>query len=317
MAQSKRTPNTQQGKKGSARAVAPQESPTAKRASSTRAPKASAAAATAQVRSARTGTARVPSMTSADPAVPGRAWEGPMRAPLMDDGTRHDIAGVVIAVIGVALLIAVLTPTSGVLTQAVSDGLHALLGVGAFLLPVGLLLWALTFFVHITHIEPGRVAVGLGLVALAVMGLVGIAAPNAEADPSLLFNAFVLADRGGYVGNGLAWLLITLTGRTVGVIVLLGIAVAGLLVVGFSATGAVQSLVARSQQRKAYARARSEERAAALAREQHMAWVQRNGVQMPNDYAPTALFEFRTGRFRGPFPRPLHAPRPSRPIRGS
>lgn len=214
-----------------------------------------------------------------------------MRAPLMDDGTRHDIAGVVIAVIGVALLIAVLTPTSGVLTQAVSDGLHALLGVGAFLLPVGLLLWALTFFVHITHIEPGRVAVGLGLVALAVMGLVGIAAPNAEADPSLLFNAFVLADRGGYVGNGLAWLLITLTGRTVGVIVLLGIAVAGLLVVGFSATGAVQSLVARSQQRKAYARARSEERAAALAREQHMAWVQRNGVQMPNDYAPTALFD--------------------------
>lgn len=214
-----------------------------------------------------------------------------MHAPLMDDGTRHDIAGVVIAVIGVALLIAVLTPTSGVLTQAVSDGLHALLGVGAFLLPVGLLLWALTFFVHITHIEPGRVAVGLGLVALAVMGLVGIAAPNAEADPSLLFNAFVLADRGGYVGNGLAWLLITLTGRTVGVIVLLGIAVAGLLVVGFSATGAVQSLVARSQQRKAYARARSEERAAALAREQHMAWVQRNGVQMPNDYAPTALFD--------------------------
>ena len=226
-----------------------------------------------------------------------------MRAPLMDDGTRHDIAGVVIAVIGVALLIAVLTPTSGVLTQAVSDGLHALLGVGAFLLPVGLLLWALTFFVHITHIEPGRLAVGLGLVALAVMGLVGIAAPNAEADPSLLFNAFVLADRGGYVGNGLAWLLITLTGRTVGVIVLLGIAVAGLLVVGFSATGAVQSLVARSQQRKAL-RGRAPRRARRWHRASSI-WpgVQRNGVQMPNDYAPTALFDPDrplSGPFRDP-----------------
>lgn len=221
----------------------------------------------------------------------GRSYAGPLHAPVLDDDVRHDIAGVVIGVIGVALLIAVLTPTSGVLTQAVSDGLHAILGLGAFLLPAGLILWAVTFFVHIPSIEPGRVAIGLGLLALAIMGIVGLCTPNADLDPSLLFNAFVLADRGGYVGNGLAWLLVTLVGKVVGLVVLCGVAIAGLIVIGFNATGAFQSFMARQQQHRAIARARSEERAAAAARNQHRAWVQRNGAPMPSDYAPTALFD--------------------------
>lgn len=304
MAQPKRSANTQQTKKGAAAGVS-QGSGT-KRASSTRTPKASPAAATAQVRSAGAGRAAATrvSVTRPTPDSYGeRAYAGPMHAPVMDDGVRHDVAGVAIAVVGIALLIAVLTPTSGVLTQAVSDGLHALLGLGAFLLPAALLLWALTFFVHVPHIEPGRVAVGLGLVALAVLGLVGIAAPNIEADPSLLFNAYVLADRGGYIGNGLAWLLLTLVGRMVGVIVLLGLAVAGLIVIGFSATELLQGLLTRSRQRRAYARARSEERAAAAAREQHMAWVQRGGAEMPVDYAPTALFDPNR-----PLSRPVSVP---------
>lgn len=221
----------------------------------------------------------------------GRSYAGPLHAPVLDDNVRHDIAGVVIGVIGVALLIAVLTPTSGVLTQAVSDGLHAILGLGAFLLPAGLLLWAITFFVHIPSIEPGRVAIGLGLLALAIMGIVGLCTPNVDLDPGLLFNAFVLADRGGYVGNGLAWLLLTLVGKVVGLVVLCGLAIAGLIVIGFNATGAFQSFMARQQQHRAIARARSEERAAAAARNQHRAWVQHNGASMPSDYAPTALFD--------------------------
>lgn len=298
MAQSKRSSNTQQTKKATSRAQAPGKGAVAKRpaTSSTRQPKASPAAATAQARSGGRTPTRGATAVQGQPTweqqpYGGRAYAGPMHAPVLDDGVRHDIAGVIIGVIGVALLIAVLTPTSGVLTQAVSDGLHAVLGLGAFLLPAGLLLWAVTFFVHIPSIEPGRVAIGLGLIALAVMGIVGLCTPNIEQDSGLLFNAFVLADRGGYVGNGLAWLLLTLVGRVVGLVVLAGVAIAGLIVIGFNATGALQAFMARQQQHRAIARARSEERAAAAARNQHMAWVQRNGAPMPADYAPTALFD--------------------------
>ena len=322
MAQSKRSSNTQQTKK-----AAPRNQGSAK-ASANRQPKASPAAATAQARSG----GRAPSRSATtvqgqngwdQQPYTGRAYAGPMHAPVLDDGVRHDIAGVIIGVIGVALLIAVLTPTSGVLTQAVSDGLHAVLGLGAFLLPAALLLWALTFFVHIPSIEPGRVAIGLGLVSLAVMGLVGLCTPNADTDPSLLFNAFVLADRGGYVGNGLAWLLLTLVGKIVGLVVLAGVVIAGLIVIGFNATGALQSFMARQQQHRAIARARSEERAAAAARQQHMAWVQRNGASMPADYAPTALFDperplTRDGREMGapecdPYGRPVSYGAPMEP----
>ena len=205
--------------------------------------------------------------------------------------THHDIAGVAVGIVGVALLIAVLMPTTGVLTSAVSGALHAVFGVGALIVPVGLVLWGVTFFVHTDRILPGRAAVGLGLVALAVISLLGITTPGAVDTPSVLFNTYVLADRGGYVGNGMAWALLSMTGQPIGIVVLVGLILAGLIVIGFSVTQTVQDIVLHVRERRAWARLQSQERAAQRVRDQQQAWFDRAGAQVPADYAPTALFD--------------------------
>ena len=274
MAQSKRSSNTQAKTSGSGSRGG--KTSAAQRASRTTASPQHPAGRHAAPRQER----------QPEPATPYRRGGG-----LLDIDARHDIGGVAISVIGVALLIAVLTPTSGLLTQAVSQGLHAVFGLGAFVVPVALLVWGVSFFVHLPSIQPGRVAAGLGLIALAVIALVGIFTPGADADPSRLFNPYVLADRGGYIGNGLAWLLLTLTGKVVGVVVLCGIALAGLMVIGFNAGMAVQSCMVRAEQRRAASRLRSQERAAAAARGQQQAWFARAGAAIPADYAPTTLFD--------------------------
>ncbi|MEE8719473.1 MAG: DNA translocase FtsK 4TM domain-containing protein [Coriobacteriales bacterium] len=212
----------------------------------------------------------------------------------LDGRTRHDIAGVVIGVVGVALLIAVLTPTTGVLTRGVSDALHALLGLGAFIVPLAMIVWAITFFIPTQRVLPGRVALGLGLLALSVISILGITTPGAASDPSLLFNSYVLADRGGYVGNGVGWLLLSLMGQAVGIVLLVGVAVAGLVVIGFSFSDALLSLRLRLRERREMARREQRERAAQLSRAQQQAWLemQREDDEEARDgYAPTALFD--------------------------
>ncbi len=204
--------------------------------------------------------------------------------------TRHDIAGIVIGVVGVALLIAVLTPTTGVLTMGVSGLLHRLLGLGALLVPLALIVWAITFFVPTNRVMPGRVACGLGLIALGVIALLGITAEGAVADPSLLFTPALLVSRGGYVGNGLAWVLLSLTGEVVGVVVLVGLLIAGLVVLGFSMTEVIQQASLRLRERREFARRQKQERAAQLAREADLDLLRAQG-DMPEDYAPTALFD--------------------------
>ncbi len=278
MAPSKRSSNTQQTAKSSSSGA--RHAPSARE-------RAGAAGRSPSSQTARPAARTAPQPV---PAAPPERHPG-----MLDEGARRDIAGVVIAVVGVALLVAVLTPTSGVLTQAVSEGLHAVLGVGAFLLPAALLLWALTFFVRVPQLVPSRVAAGLALIALAALGIAGLCTPGCEADPSRLFNAYVLADRGGYVGNGLAWLLLTLTGRIVGLVALAGMALAGLIVIGFNARRAVQELAVRVRQRGASRRARMEEQRAPRVAGPQPAWNQQDGMppagSLPRNWAPTALFD--------------------------
>lgn len=293
MAPSKRSSNTQQNTSHAAKSSSAKKAAPKNQAPASGRGKASSAASTAAARSsgARGRTVAAAREPERDTARSAQS----VRTTVLDDDARHDIAGVVIAVVGVATLIAVLTPTSGMLTRAVSDALHAVLGLGAFLLPVCLLLWAATFFIRVPSLIPGRVAIGLCLIALAAMGIVGLCTPGCEADPARLFNHYVLADRGGYVGNGLAWLLLTLTGKTVGIVVLAGVVIAGFVVIGLNVSQALQSVVSRARVQRAYSRARSEER---RTRSLSTAWegpfyTRTPGAEpsLPRDYAPTALFD--------------------------
>ena len=273
---------------------------------------ASPAKATAAARAGRKGAG------AGAPAVPPRPRSvrttvveppAPVHAPVMDAGVRHDVAGVLVAVAGVAMLIAVLSPGAGILTQAISDALHALLGLGAVIVPAAVVLWSLTFFAREGSVVPGRVAAGLAVIALGCIALLGITTPNAAADPTLLFNPMVLHDRGGYVGNGVAWALLRLLGQPIGIVVLVGVMLAGLVVTGVSVSGVVSAVALRHRERRELARARADARvaqAAQDAREREAAWLagEPDAGQPAGDWAPTALFDPE---------RPISGARPARP----
>nr|WP_314638317.1 DNA translocase FtsK [uncultured Olsenella sp.] len=159
-----------------------------------------------------------------------------------------DILGVALLVVAIALGIAVLLPSSAPVTRACGETLSLLFGVGAFLLPLALAIFSLTFFVDGEGPMGSRVALGLLLVVLAVLGLLSVNMASAtEADPLLVFDKEAVLTRGGYVGAAIAWALLSLMGRTVGNVVLVGVALTGAIVCGFSVSGAVSRLREASQ----------------------------------------------------------------------
>lgn len=150
-----------------------------------------------------------------------------------------DIIGVSLIVLAVAMAISVLSPSSAPVTRATGEFLGLCFGVGALLCPLSIALFAGTFFLDGEEPVSGRMALGLALVVLAVLGLLSINMSSAEADPLLVFDKVAILTRGGYVGGAIAWTLLSFVGRTVGNVILAGMALAGVIVCGFSVSGLV------------------------------------------------------------------------------
>ena len=196
----------------------------------------------------------------------------PPREPVLAPGAANDILGVLIAVVAVGMIIALVSPSSAVVTHAVGRALVLGFGAGALLVPIALLAFALTFFVASDVPLSARVACGLGLVVLAVLAMLSLNVPGAEEDPLLVFSLDHLPMAGGYVGGGLAWLLLTLVGRVVGLVVLVGLVIAGIIVCGFSISGVVDDIRIRANEAIDERRAAREEALALAAEEQ--AWYE-------------------------------------------
>jgi S-DNA-T family DNA segregation ATPase FtsK/SpoIIIE len=153
---------------------------------------------------------------------------------LIDDRARHDIIGVVLCVVAVGLFIADVSRSSGMAAEAGAGALKMLLGIGAYLVPVMLLLWGVSFFVR-SEIHEGRTGLGLGLVALAVIAMAGLATPGA-----LYFAKASLPTYGGYLGASVAWVLHKTLGDVIGYVLLVGLAIVGLVVTGLSVSSAFE-----------------------------------------------------------------------------
>ena len=182
--------------------------------------------------------------------VGGRAGARAAKPGLLDDRSRHDILGVVLCAIAVGLFIAVVSHNSGVAAEAGAGALKMTLGIGAYLIPVFLLLWGVSFFVR-TEIHEGRTGLGLTLVALAVISMAALTSPD-----QYFFSHAALPLHGGYVGAGVAWALHKTLGDAIGYVLLTGLGIVGLVVTGLSVSSAVEWL------RDAVA-SRAEDRAAA------------------------------------------------------
>lgn len=149
-------------------------------------------------------------------------------------GTANDLVGVAIIVLALSMIVALASPSTAIVTHAMAEGLRLGFGAGAMLVPIALILFACTLFLPTDNPLVGRVALGLGLVVLAALSMLSILAPEAALGADAVLSASVAVVSGGYVGSGVAWLLLTLVGQVVGMVLLVGLAVAGVVVCGFS-----------------------------------------------------------------------------------
>lgn len=168
----------------------------------------------------RTAASKTPSRRSA-PATPAPG--------VLDAESRHEVAGIVICALAVALAIAVLARSSAALPVAAAGGLRLVFGVGAYAVPVALLLWGVSFFVRAVRIDETRVGMGLALVLLA--GIAMTAVPLGGAGQ---WDTPVLMAHGGYLGGGLAWLLRASLGSPIAYVLLVAVALVGLVFAGMS-----------------------------------------------------------------------------------
>ena len=174
------------------------------------------------------GTSRTPARAG------GRAAAKQTKPSVLDERARREILGVGLALLGVALLIAVLSRTTGIVTDAGASGLKLLFGIGAYLIPIMLLVWGVSFFVR-AEIHEGRTGLGLGIIALAIISMAALTSP----EQAFFADAEVLATRGGYLGASVAWALASVAGVTISFVVLGGLMLVGLIIIGLSITALV------------------------------------------------------------------------------
>ena len=167
--------------------------------------------------------------------------------PFVDERARRDIVGVVLIILGVALFVAAVLPTTAPVTSFLSLALHMGLGLGAYILPLLLAVAGIGLLVRVEQQRiPARVCTGLLIVFVCALALLALFSPQLPADQAFgLFAPSELMFRGGYVGAGVAWLFQSLLGQVVSCILLLGLMVVGFVVIGFSLSGIVERLRAK------------------------------------------------------------------------
>lgn len=163
--------------------------------------------------------------------------QAPAPSPVLDDESRHEIVGILLAAFAVALGIAVYTSTSGVVPEAVSGLLRAGFGVGAYAIPVLVILWAVTFFLSSIRIDELRVGLGLAIFLIAVLGAVAIGN-----EPAIQWGRETVVASGGYVGGAVAWALRGLLGAPIAYVVSSALALVGLVIAGLSITEVLETV---------------------------------------------------------------------------
>ncbi|WP_233539243.1 MULTISPECIES: DNA translocase FtsK [unclassified Collinsella] len=161
--------------------------------------------------------------------------------PLVEPSANRDIAGVVIAVLAIASFIAVISPATAPVTAAVAGFYHLGFGLGAYVLPIVILLFAATLFLGEDSPLNVRSVAGGALVFIAVVSILSLMVPGTSDSCDLMFTPQNLSVSGGYIGAFIASALQNALGKPVAMVVLLGLAVVGFVIIGFSVGGVLRS----------------------------------------------------------------------------
>lgn len=161
--------------------------------------------------------------------------------PLVEPSANRDIAGVVIAVLAIASFIAVISPATAPVTAAVAGFYHLGFGLGAYVLPIVILLFAATLFLGEDSPLNVRSVAGGALVFIAVVSILSLMVPGTSDSCHLMFTPQNLSVSGGYIGAFIASALQNALGKPIAMVVLLGLVVVGLVIIGFSVGGVLRS----------------------------------------------------------------------------
>ena len=205
--------------------------------------------------SAKKSPARKNKQGAASSAAPRglRANEG--RAPvsehafdsLMDDTAGRDIAGIAIAVVAVVSFIAVVSPTSAPVSNAIAGFYHLGFGLGAYVLPFALLIFAAGLFLRDRAPLNARTLLGGSLILLGVLAILSLMVPGTEFATSAMFEPEALSTSGGYVGAFIASALQQALGKTISLVVLIGLIIVGFVVIGFSVSSFMRAAADRAR----------------------------------------------------------------------
>ncbi|MCL1796861.1 MAG: DNA translocase FtsK [Eggerthellaceae bacterium] len=167
-----------------------------------------------------------------------------------DERTRRDISAVVFALLAIVVFVVAVIPSDALVTSFISNMMHVVFGLGAYILPFVFLIIGASFLIRFekTHVV-ARVSVGLTIIFVALLVLLALFTPDATIKIANLFEAEHLVAHGGYIGAGIAWAGLTLFGQVISVIIGIGIIIAGLVIIGLSLSKFVEKL----QERRALA----------------------------------------------------------------
>ena len=154
--------------------------------------------------------------------------------PLMEPSANRDILGVVIAVIAIASFIAVVSPSSAPVTSLVAGFYHLGFGLGAYVLPLVILLFAATLFLGDRSPLNLRSLSGGAIIFIAIIALLSLMAPGTVGSTEEMFEPVMLSATGGYVGATIAAALQGAFGKTISAVILIGIMIVGFIIIGFS-----------------------------------------------------------------------------------
>ncbi len=161
--------------------------------------------------------------------------------PLVEPSANRDIAGVIIAVLAIASFIAVISPATAPVTAAVSGFYHLGFGLGAYVLPIVILLFAATLFLGEDSPLNIRSVAGGAVVFVAIVSILSLMVPGTTDSCDLMFTPQNLSASGGYIGAFIASALQNALGKPIAMVVLLGLVVVGLVIIGFSVGGVLRS----------------------------------------------------------------------------
>lgn len=161
--------------------------------------------------------------------------------PLVEPSANRDIAGVIIAVLAIASFIAVISPATAPVTAAVAGFYHLGFGLGAYVLPIVILLFAATLFLGEDSPLNIRSVAGGAVVFVAIVSILSLMVPGTSDSCDLMFTPQNLTASGGYIGAFIASALQNALGKPIAMVVLLGLVVVGLVIIGFSVGGVLRS----------------------------------------------------------------------------